>query len=95
MHVWVGPISLEIVISKKVRTHCGEECAGAIDLERGIIEIEEGLDPQYQDIVLWHEVVHAIRFLAGTVVPEEAVACLASGIVDVLRRNPDMRLEES
>lgn len=93
--IQIGPVAYAIVLVKKLIGPFGRRC-GECDPARARIKIDSKLDPQIQDVTLWHEIVHAILFGAG--VPgdehnEQQIDALAYGIVAALRDNPILRGE--
>ena len=68
---------------------------GRIEYSSCEIEIENTLCPQAQYQTIWHEIVHAILVQSGRENHDEGmVNAISYGIIDVLQRNPEMRMEE-
>ena len=61
---------------------------GEIRHSRGTIALRPGMTPEFNRVILWHEVLHAMVTNGGRELSEELVVMLAYGIVDVITNNP-------
>jgi len=82
----IGAIDYDIRIVEDTLT---SDNAGKISFVKSEIVIDEDCSPQDRQHVLWHEVIHGITVQAGHEVSEGLVECIAYGVMQVLRDNPE------
>jgi Zn-dependent peptidase ImmA (M78 family) len=84
----VGPITYEVVQEARI---AGDQKYGAILYGQSEIVMQAGLSPQHQQIVLWHELIHAMLTQYGLTDHDERIElALSHGIVGVLQDNPGL-----
>ena len=76
--------------------HCdGEDADAEIDVNECTIRVDDSLsNPQSVRLALWHEIIHGMLQLTGFVREGEnevLVQCIALGVYQVLRDNPNLR----
>lgn len=93
--IMIGPIEYgleEIAGLRSTSDHT--EILGEMDPTACFIRVEQEIPAQRQQVTLWHEILHAILAQAQRrQVSDAVVGVLAFGIVEVLRRNPELRWE--
>jgi hypothetical protein len=68
----------------------GDSLLGQSKITDTEIQVREGMPPDRERFILWHEVFHAVEKDAGIDLPEEHVRALAAGLFAALRDNPAM-----
>lgn len=64
---------------------------GAILYADSCISLQPGLTQAFQEVILWHEMIHAILSQSGLRDQEEQVIhAIAYGVVEVLKDNPEL-----
>jgi hypothetical protein len=94
-HIEIGPITYNIKIQKTVSSPHGTPLFGQVSYDEGLIELLKNQNPDMLQITLWHEIIHALFFQYGVsqddtlkISREQLIDILATGIHDVLKRNP-------
>jgi hypothetical protein len=95
--VTIGCVTYEVHLAEKIEPQKEDPQAwrgcGEIVYPDAIIYIEDAQASQVKVATLWHEIVHGLLFGAGQYEAngdEGLVNALAYGLVDLLRRNPDL-----
>ena len=91
MQIKVGPLLIPVVeydllMEGEVQLH-GQ--MNWIDFE---IKLSNHNPPIYKFITLWHEVLHALNDTHGIKLQERQIATMATGIVQILQDNENMRV---
>jgi len=90
--VKVGPVTYQV--REEARTAIGGHY-GSIVHSESLITLTPGMGIVFQEITLWHEMLHAIMLNAGMREQDETlILALSHGIVQVLQDNPELVEEE-
>lgn len=78
------------VVPEKELFHDGEDHSGHISHSQSEILVSSNWDVHGRQIILWHELVHAILSHSGRdgQIDEAVIESLSFGIVEILQRNP-------
>ena len=87
--VTVGPITYEVKEVDEIREGSAV-FDGMIYYNEARIEIAKGLDHQFAQVVVMHEVAHALLKHAGQANDEKLVTALGYALVDLIRQNPGL-----
>ena len=94
MHIKIGAFNYEILEESDLHEMSGEEREEYFGLQSSMnltLRLEQDMQPDTKIVTLWHEIFHCVLHNAGhRSHPEEVMDALASGIVEVLRDNPQM-----
>lgn len=86
--VTIGPITYEV--KEETRTAI-DGVYGAIFYADSRISLQPGLSPAFQEVILWHECIHAILTQAGLRDQDEQyIHAVAYGVVQALHNNPQL-----
>ena len=86
--VQVGPIVYKI--EEDTRTAI-DGVYGAIFYADSRISLQPGLSPAFQEVILWHEMIHAMLTQAGLRDQDEQhIHAIAYGVVQALHNNPEL-----
>lgn len=98
--VTVGPYRISVVCTQaaidRASMECSSELAGHFDSSAQQIRLAPDLAPDIMAESLLHEVLHAVAEAAGKPLgrssdeEERMISALAPGLLDTLRRNPDV-----
>lgn len=94
--VRIGSTDYEVKLTKDNLVCDGKECAGTIDYNFHIINIQEGIqDKQAQEITFLHELLHGIVRDRNVKVENEELVVeeIAIGLHQVIRDNPRIFIE--
>lgn len=94
-----GAIVYKVLLIKDLlNDERSQKLTGLVSINDGTIKIEKGIDEQYQAMTLLHELIHHVMMVSGhdTDIPsqeatEDFIDALASGILTILRLNPEIR----
>ena len=90
----VGPLDLEVRLDRHLAEHTQTD--GRCWVSRQEIVLNPANGPDYQAVVLLHEVLHALWATTGLTervegeLAEMVISALAPALVDTLRRNPEL-----
>ncbi len=95
MKIKIGPIKYDVEWVKDLTSHDEErrevDLNGHILMDKCLIKVNSDLPHQRARITLLHEVLHGILFNADWPEHDERlISVLATGLVGVLRENPDL-----
>lgn len=96
MHVRIGGIKYEVIITGEIKDEDNNSLLGQIDFAACTIKLDRELSAQARWQVLWHELIHGILTQAGhhDKVKDELIDALAYGIVGILYDNPDLGMKQ-
>ena len=90
--VQIGPITYQV--KEESRTAL-DSFYGQIVYSDGLIALQPGMAPVYQEITLFHEILHGMLLQGGIRDHDERVLdVLAHGFVMLLRDNPGLFVKE-
>lgn len=90
----VGPLDLEVRLDRHLAEHTQTD--GRCWVSRQEIVLNPANGPDYQAVVLMHEVLHALWATTGLTervegeLAEQVISALSPALVDTLRRNPEL-----
>ena len=90
----IGPIDYRVVKVERLMSDSGRHLSGQIDYMNCVIHVDPAMSERKLPVTLWHEIVHGILGAADIDLgssEEEIVSILSSGIVQVLRDNPQLQ----
>lgn len=88
--VKVGPIIYTVKEVDAIREGANEY-DGMIYYNEARIEVDQGLDHQFERVVLMHEIMHAVLKQAGQASGDEKlITALGYGLVDLIQQNPEL-----
>jgi hypothetical protein len=92
--VKIGPLEYSVIEVEDLHITNGEEqkvrLMGNIDYDKCVISLLPNLASAHGAVTLIHEVIHAITLQSRQDISEDLIDVLSHGLVDVLRRNPDL-----
>ena len=93
-----GAIIYKILLVKDLlNDERSQKLTGLVSINDATIKIEKGVDMQYQAMTIFHELIHHIMMVSGhdsdmsTEATEDFIDALASGMLTILRLNPEIR----
>lgn len=93
----IGSIDYDVKLTKENLVCDGKECAGTIDYNFHIINIQEGVqDKQAQEVTFLHELLHGIVRDRNVQVENEELVVeeISRGLHQVIRDNLEMFIEK-
>ena len=93
-----GAIVYKILLVKDLlNDERSQKLTGLVSINEATIKIEKGVDVQTQAMTIFHELIHHIMMVSGhdsdlsADATEDFIDALASGILTILRLNPEIR----
>lgn len=94
-NVMIDAVRYAVEETKDIILVDGQACRGSVDYNKAVIKLisdKEALGEGRRTQTLMHEVIHALLFERGCEEweDEELVDALASGVINLIRQNPEL-----